>query len=221
MMTELGRGNRVLARLTLKGNFIWDQQNPDLYLDGEVFGTQAAGSNNTDIRLPSGDGRRGGNFDMWFWLVPPPPLPTLTIPTATFTIVTQPTVTLPTFTATIVTQPTRTLPTITRTQPTFTFTTILGPGRTPAPSVAENPSSPTVIVPPRPRRGGRRSMENPFSQIRDITPAQARKLIAAGIGDLPALAGATPREVTTALGVRSQARARALIAEAKRLSEIT
>jgi hypothetical protein len=49
--------------------------------------------------------------------------------------------------------------------------------------------------------------------------AQARKLIAAGIGTVAALANAAPREVMSALGLRSQARAQALIAEAKRLNE--
>ncbi|HEY2990889.1 MAG TPA: DUF6519 domain-containing protein [Candidatus Binatia bacterium] len=71
-MKRFGRGDRVLAHLTLKGNFIWDQENPErpaLYLDGEAFGFRRAGAANTDIRLPSGNGRRGGDFEMWFWLV--------------------------------------------------------------------------------------------------------------------------------------------------------
>jgi hypothetical protein len=237
MMTQLRRGDRLLARLTLKGNFIWDRRDPDLYLDGEVFGTQAAGASNTDIRLPSGNGRRGGDLEMWFWLVPPPPAPTLTFPTATLTIVTQPTIaTQPTFTATIVTQPTRTLPTatinptivtVTRTQPTLTRTlpttvaTILGPGGGPVPFGAEEASSPTVIVAPQPRRGARGRAENPFSGMRNVRTAQARKLIDAGIDGVAALAKAAPREVMAALGLRSQARARALIAEAQRLNEPT
>jgi hypothetical protein len=236
MMTQLRRGDRLLARFTLKGNFIWDRRNPDLYLDGEVFGTQAAGADNTDIRLPSGNGRRGGDLEMWFWLVPPPPAPTLTFPTATLTIVTQPTIaTQPTFTATIVTQPTRTLPTatinptivtVTRTQPTLTrtlpttVTTIFGPGG-PVPLGEQDASSPTVIVPPRPRGAARGRLENPFSRMRNIRAPQARKLIDAGIDSLAGLAKAAPREVMEALGLRSQARARALIAEARRLSEPT
>ena len=72
MMTELKRGERVLARLTLTGNFIWAQRDPDLYLDGEVFGARAATGGTTDIKLPSGDGRRGGDLEMWFWLIAPP-----------------------------------------------------------------------------------------------------------------------------------------------------
>jgi Family of unknown function (DUF6519) len=53
---------KVLAHLTLKGNFIWDKENPELYLDGEAFGTHSG------TKLPSGDGRRGGDFEMYFWL---------------------------------------------------------------------------------------------------------------------------------------------------------
>jgi hypothetical protein len=76
-MTELARGNRVLAHLTLKGNFIWAAENPNLFLDGNAFGLQQPSATNTDIDLPSGDDRRGGDFEMWFWLVttPPPPPP--------------------------------------------------------------------------------------------------------------------------------------------------
>jgi hypothetical protein len=73
MMSEFQRGNSVLAHLTLKGNFIWSQDNSALYLDGEAFGVRQPGANNTDITLPSGNGRRGGDFEMWFWLVPTGP----------------------------------------------------------------------------------------------------------------------------------------------------
>ena len=73
-MSDLRLGDRVLAHLTLKGNFIWAEKDPNLYLDGEVFGFQQDGGANTDIRLPSGNGRRG-DFEMWFWLVAPPAPP--------------------------------------------------------------------------------------------------------------------------------------------------
>ena len=66
------QGDRgILTRLTLKGNFIWDRDNANRFLDGEAFGVQQPGSNNTSLRLPSGDGRRGGDFEMWFWLARP------------------------------------------------------------------------------------------------------------------------------------------------------
>jgi len=65
------RPRRLLARLTLSGNFI---RSEDRYLDGDTFG---------GAPFPSGDGRRGGDFVMWFWVVPfilmarpiPPPPP--------------------------------------------------------------------------------------------------------------------------------------------------
>ena len=64
-------GDRVLARLTLKGNFIWarsgdDNQQP-VYLDGETYRVPQGFSPNL-VQLPSGDNRRGGDFEMWFWI---------------------------------------------------------------------------------------------------------------------------------------------------------
>lgn len=75
--------DRVLAHLTLKGNYIFtrDTSPPStLYLDGEAFGRADA-----DGRVAlefTGDGQRGGDFEMWFWLVEPEsrqPSPTLTV----------------------------------------------------------------------------------------------------------------------------------------------
>jgi hypothetical protein len=64
-------GSRVLAHLTLKGNFIWGMKDPRLYLDGEAFGIRDEnGLTALDLREGSGDGRKGGDFEMWFWLVP-------------------------------------------------------------------------------------------------------------------------------------------------------
>lgn len=68
MMEKLQRGDRVLAYLTLKGNSIWDTSDPQRYLDGDVFG-QLRGDGGTDAILPSGDRRRGGDLEVWFWLV--------------------------------------------------------------------------------------------------------------------------------------------------------
>ena len=59
---------RVLARLTLKGNFVWDQENREMYLDGDGYGAPDRGR--TDLVLPTGNGLRGGDLEMWFWLVP-------------------------------------------------------------------------------------------------------------------------------------------------------
>src|SRR5262249_42755956 len=38
MMAQFRRGNRVLGRLTVQGNFIWSPKDPNLFLDGDVFG---------------------------------------------------------------------------------------------------------------------------------------------------------------------------------------
>ena len=68
---KLDYGGRILACLTLKGNFIWAAEDPSLYMDGEAFGVRS-GDIRTSLRLPSGNGRRGGDFEMWFWLVEEP-----------------------------------------------------------------------------------------------------------------------------------------------------
>jgi hypothetical protein len=63
--------SRILARFTLKGNYIWSQADPNLYLDGNSFGTEqkTSGPSQIGVRLPkSGDGKKGGDFQMWFWL---------------------------------------------------------------------------------------------------------------------------------------------------------
>jgi len=62
--------DRVLAHLTIKGNFIWldSGAEPAMYLDGEAFGRPR--ERRVDLRFPSGNGRRGGDFEMWFWLAP-------------------------------------------------------------------------------------------------------------------------------------------------------
>lgn len=77
---------RILARLTLKGNFIAALDREDLYLDGDAFGLRRSGAQTTDLRLPSGDGRRGGDFEMWFWLIAQSPLAGLNFDPATVAI---------------------------------------------------------------------------------------------------------------------------------------
>jgi hypothetical protein len=62
----------ILVHVTLKGNFIWSSGDRPVFLDGDVFGVRPAGAGTTDLLLPSGDGRRGGTFEMWFWLIRPP-----------------------------------------------------------------------------------------------------------------------------------------------------
>ena len=69
-MLENNLGYRLLARLTLKGDFIWGLNDSTLYLDGDVFGIarQDPDGTHTSLQFPSGDGKRGGDFGMWFWL---------------------------------------------------------------------------------------------------------------------------------------------------------
>lgn len=57
---------RVLTRVTLKGNFVWTKDPPIVLLDGEVFAQDTL----DQLQFPSGDQIRGGNLEMWFWLVP-------------------------------------------------------------------------------------------------------------------------------------------------------
>lgn len=67
LLHELEYYEPLLARLHIEGNFIWAKDNRNLYLAGEALGLPA-GRNGNNLKLPSGDGRRGGNFEMFFWL---------------------------------------------------------------------------------------------------------------------------------------------------------
>ncbi len=60
----------VLARMRLRGRYIWAAGNPTVRLDGASYGTP--GSASTDVVLPSGNNERADDFEMWFWLIPPP-----------------------------------------------------------------------------------------------------------------------------------------------------
>jgi hypothetical protein len=60
--------DRALLHLTLKGNFVYGKGDPKLDVDGEAFGILEGGT--LDVTLPSGDGRRGGTLDLWYWLRP-------------------------------------------------------------------------------------------------------------------------------------------------------
>ena len=63
---------RLLVRLTLKGNFISAEGDTGMFLDGEALGEAlgaARGTTPTALELPSGDGRSGGDFEMWWWIV--------------------------------------------------------------------------------------------------------------------------------------------------------
>jgi hypothetical protein len=61
---------RLLVWLTVQGNFIWSATDPSQLLDGDSFGQKSStGSSSQTALQPIGDGRRGGTFKMWFWLV--------------------------------------------------------------------------------------------------------------------------------------------------------
>ena len=63
----------LLGHLIVKGSYIWSKDDPTLFLDGEAFGQPPQGGNtNISLQLPSGDRRRGGDFEMWFWVVAAP-----------------------------------------------------------------------------------------------------------------------------------------------------
>jgi hypothetical protein len=68
-LPDIPPGDRgLLARLTLKGNFISAAENANILLDGDGFGIPDTVLNTAALQLPSGDQRRGGDFEMWFWL---------------------------------------------------------------------------------------------------------------------------------------------------------
>jgi hypothetical protein len=58
----------LLAKLVVKGNFVWAVGSPTQFLDGDDFGTRIPADGSTALRLPSGNHWRGGDFETWFWL---------------------------------------------------------------------------------------------------------------------------------------------------------
>jgi hypothetical protein len=57
--------DRVLVRFFLKGSFIWSNDDPTIYLDGESYGVPSGGATGFQVK---GDGRRGGDFEGWVWM---------------------------------------------------------------------------------------------------------------------------------------------------------
>lgn len=73
MIRRLGarfNGQPILARLTVRGNFVWAAQFRERWLDGDLFGI-VRDSGLAETVLPTGDGVRGGSLEMWFWIRPP------------------------------------------------------------------------------------------------------------------------------------------------------
>ena len=58
--------NQILVHLCVRGNFVYGAGQPEVNLDGETFGLLAGAR--LDAALPSGDGRRGGDLQLWFKL---------------------------------------------------------------------------------------------------------------------------------------------------------
>ncbi len=74
-VAEITGVDRVLGRLRLISGLVGAEASSDLHLDGEAFvRPRTAGVAGSEVLLPSGDGRRGGDFELWFWLVPLNPL---------------------------------------------------------------------------------------------------------------------------------------------------
>ena len=73
LMEKHSRGTKLLGHLTLLGNFIWQAGKPEVWIDGEFFGIREKPglAVPTAGRWPTGDGRRGGDLHMWFWLTKP------------------------------------------------------------------------------------------------------------------------------------------------------
>ena len=60
----------VLCHLVLKGPFIWSVGPNSLYLDGSSYGVVSPFVAGTGLGYPTGDRRRGADFQTWFWLTP-------------------------------------------------------------------------------------------------------------------------------------------------------
>jgi hypothetical protein len=71
VLEDAGHTDPILVWLRVHGDFLWARTDPSVLLDGEAFGSPAATGTQPRIglALPSGDGRRGGTFETWFWLV--------------------------------------------------------------------------------------------------------------------------------------------------------
>jgi Family of unknown function (DUF6519) len=60
--------SELLVHLRLRGRFVYEAGNPEMNVDGEAFGLVEDGR--LHEVLPSGDGRRGGDLELWFHLRP-------------------------------------------------------------------------------------------------------------------------------------------------------
>jgi Family of unknown function (DUF6519) len=76
---------QLLVHLRLRGRFVYEAGNPLVNVDGEAFGFAEA-NGRLDALFLSGDGRRGGDLELWFRLRPggstEPPSIVIAVPTA-------------------------------------------------------------------------------------------------------------------------------------------
>jgi len=69
LFERLGENAVVPAKLCIDGKFIWAENDPNRLLDATNFGSPALDEHHIDLVLPSGDGRRGGVFELWMSVV--------------------------------------------------------------------------------------------------------------------------------------------------------
>jgi hypothetical protein len=238
-----GVGQRLRCRVTLKAAVILSDST-GRPLDGDAFGSMRP-DGTTDLSFPSGDGRRGGDFESWFWLVGdqrPTLVPTLRptfIPTLRPTLIPtlRPTL-IPTLRPTLI--PTLRPTLIPTLRPTLIPTLIptLVPTFGPRPPVGGTRPIPPIVGGTRPMPpilGGPGVIAGPaiptdqpslfgpaapsarrVNEVASIDAAFARKLEANGITTLAALGAMQPVDLSRILGI-SQVRALVIIDEARRL----
>jgi hypothetical protein len=177
-------GFRLLVQVILKGRFIWSADDPSVFLDGEAFGKSAAAAQTQALTLPSGDGRKGSDFESWFWLVQDP----------------------------IVTGPAG-APPVGPPSPGPVEGPVLTPGIPVLNPVLVNPVVvPTAEQPEAPAEASAEAVAK-LTDLRGIGRARAAQLASAGIQTPADLAAADPGRVAEILGIPEET-ARGLVAEA-------
>jgi hypothetical protein len=226
--------DRILAHLTIKGHFIWrgeSGEEPTVYVDGDAFGRPSR-AGRVDVRLPSGDGRRGGDFEMWFWLMPADTRRGLTIQVAVAgntlsgivfdvagSVVPEASITL--------SGPTGTLSTVTDTQGAFRFAN-LAPGTYTVTALSgglvgqQQVTVPGVITPPGPGPitppifDPRAFPGRTLAEVGGIGPVFRARLEANGITHPAEVASLEAARLASILEI-SEIRANVLIENARRL----
>jgi Family of unknown function (DUF6519)/Carboxypeptidase regulatory-like domain len=221
--------DRVLAHLTVKGNFIWrggSDAEPTVYLDGDVFGRPSR-DGRVDLRLPSGNGRRGGDFEMWFWLSPPDLRIDVTVTRTTVgnviirsiigTVRDRLGSVIPGATVNL-TGPTDTQPTVTDNQGNFAFPNVAPGSYVVTAQFRDLSAAAPVTVPgtPPPIFDPGNFPGRTLDEVRGLGPTFIARLEASGITHPAEVAALEPTALAEILRA-SESRARTIIAEARRL----